>query len=840
MGLREVQVAALLHDIGKFYQRAGKAYNQKYKDLSENDYGRTGAHSKWSASYISGLGLGKTIEDIVLFHHNPEKARNKFLAKIVQKADHDSAKERTKTETKREVRKEPIISIFSKVKISEMNHPVEYYLPLVPLTSDLLKPQPTKKGVMEGWHLQQEYENLWSKFETESALFKGNINFNTLFFLIKKYTTLMPSAAFVDESDISLFDHSKSTAALATCLYQYSGGKEMEFSDAERYYLIVSGDIAGIQKFIYKISSPQEAQKGMSKRLRGRSFYINLINDAITTLIVEKLNLTYANILFSGGGHFVIIAHNTDITKKEIEEISDKVNKDFLRRYNGELYLTVSSEACSSQELKNFGKIIGEGIGFENLKKKKQKFVSMINEVFEDEREAPLFLCPVCGNEKEEEKKVCSQCEKHENIGNKVVNAEYMIKALSEQADLFQVHEFGVGYKFFKTSDAEKLIRYIKDLSDKVNYIEVLRINNTEFVDGSLVEFSNKSKNVSFGFSFIGNVAPFHRKKGVLYFDHLAKISKGSNKLGILKMDIDNLGKIFSKGLGDNATISRVSTLSSFLDLFFLGYINEIAKDYYILENVCEDCQDKVKPIRITFKEDEKEEQIMLYKEKTGKKVCEDCLKTKIPSIYIIYSGGDDLLVVGPYDDIINFSKSLRMKFKEWCCNNSDITLSGGIAITGPKFPIGRATSSANSLLDISKDKDKNLKLSMSNQDTGKDRITLFNETVRWDSSDDVPGFNDLFNFAIELENLIDNNKVSKGLIYSLLAMWHDTFKDEGMLSDKVRKEKKKYVPLLKYKLARTVKDKKLMEDLNRKLVINPGYMRWIKIPVSWVSLRMR
>ena len=74
--------------------------------------------------------------------------------------------------------------------------------------------------------------------------------------------------------------------------------------------------------------------------------------------------------------------------------------------------------------------------------------------------------------------------------------------------------------------------------------------------------------------------------------------------------------------------------------------------------------------------------------------------------------------------------------------------------------------------------------------------------------------------------------------------MWYDTFKDEAMLSDKVRKEKKKYVPLLKYKLARTVRGDKhmkdLMEDLNRKLVINPGYMPWIKIPVSWVSLRTR
>lgn len=34
-----------------------------------------------------------------------------------------------------------------------------------------------------------------------------------------------------------------------------------------------------------------------------------------------------------------------------------------------------------------------------------------------------------------------------------------------------------------------------------------------------------------------------------LYFEHLAKISNGANKLGVLKMDVDNLGLIFSEGL---------------------------------------------------------------------------------------------------------------------------------------------------------------------------------------------------------------------------------------------------------------------------------------------------
>jgi CRISPR-associated protein Csm1 len=66
-------------------------------------------------------------------------------------------------------------------------------------------------------------------------------------------------------------------------------------------------------------------------------------------------------------------------------------------------------------------------------------------------------------------------------------------------------------------------------------------------------------------------------------------------------MDVDNLGRIFSQGFNkmagkDNkkyvgkvkpgATISRVSSLSAYLDMFFSGIINEIAQNYRVFDEV--------------------------------------------------------------------------------------------------------------------------------------------------------------------------------------------------------------------------------------------------------------
>ncbi len=51
--------------------------------------------------------------------------------------------------------------------------------------------------------------------------------------------------------------------------------------------------IGRAREFIFKISSPQEAQSGMSKRLRGRSLYLTLLCDAIATHIAEELETVF-------------------------------------------------------------------------------------------------------------------------------------------------------------------------------------------------------------------------------------------------------------------------------------------------------------------------------------------------------------------------------------------------------------------------------------------------------------------------------------------------------------------------------------------------------------------
>ena len=57
-------------------------------------------------------------------------------------------------------------------------------------------------------------------------------------------------------------------------------------------------DISGIQSFIYTIG-----EKGALKGLRARSFYLEIMMEHIVDELLEKLSLSRANLIYTGGGH---------------------------------------------------------------------------------------------------------------------------------------------------------------------------------------------------------------------------------------------------------------------------------------------------------------------------------------------------------------------------------------------------------------------------------------------------------------------------------------------------------------------------------------------------------
>ncbi|MFQ6087615.1 MAG: type III-A CRISPR-associated protein Cas10/Csm1 [Candidatus Methanofastidiosia archaeon] len=846
--LNELQIASLLHDIGKFWWRKG--INVGEEDIDEWWDGERIKHQILTEKFIDSLEFPNEIrkelvKTLAVRHHDSDATpdifkvstildkRTRELARIICVADNISSGEREKELSKKT--KRPLHSIFVDIILNEKRKAKTYYYQPETLTMKL------EPRILDGdWkkeELYKNYEKLWESFYEEMKslpLDSLYSYFNTLLNLLKKYTQLIPSAGFKTKPNISLFDHLKTTCAIATCLYKY--WKEYRTSvqsSKTEYFLIISGDISGIQKFIYSVASPQEAQPGMAKRLRGRSFYLNILNESLAMLILRELKLPETNLLWCTGGHFLIIAPNTEKVEKKLKKIKERINMELLRKFRGNIYLTLGFGKFNPEELNKFNKVTEE-LNLKLTNEKKQKYSGELQKLFQEERDLPVEICIVCGTPfwKDKKERICKECENHEKIGKDIANAAWIIKSelngkSRKSENDFDLIEFEIGYKFLR--EEGKLLDSIGEIFEFSKTIKISKLNDTNFYPISKETLSKLGIPVVYGFSFIGNTVPFHRnQREVLNFDHLAQLSNGGNKIGILKMDVDNLGMVFSKGL-KNPSISRISTLSSFLELFFSGRINLLWKEMRVDEKreedyVCEECE-KEKGEEIELKlEDEKKLTVYIPKDD----VCESCLdNVKIPKTYITYSGGDDLLIVGSWDTTIKLAKKIREEFKEFVCHNPDINISAGIFLSNSKFPIGRSSLRANDLLEKSK--------------TGKkDKISVFGETVKWNTIDSEKGFNELFKFAIELERLVNKDNISKSFVYSLLWMWMNTFGNIKDLNLKVRQEKKKYVPYFKYKLARTVdrkKKRKIFDYLDEKGI---KYMPWIKIPVSWVSLRGR
>ena len=137
-------------------------------------------------------------------------------------------------------------------------------------------------------------------------------------------------------------------------------------------------------------------------------------------------------------------------------------------------------------------------------------------------------------------------------------------------------------------------------------------------------------------------------------FEEFAREAEGISRIGVLRADVDNLGQAIVSGFrnsknGDRyMTLSRTATLSRQLSLFFKYYIR------FILENG----------------------EYSLEGKNGGKK----------RQATIVYSGGDDVFIVGAWNDIIELSVDLRRKFEQY--TQGTLSISAGIGIYDFSYPI--------------------------------------------------------------------------------------------------------------------------------------------------------
>ncbi len=700
--MEEIVLAALLHDIGKFLQRRQSgSYKSPDKEnicpMDKNKNYYTHIHSLFTDGYLQKMnddGLfpenvnGERVQILASKHHLPATA----MQYIIAKADWlSSGCDRSSVEISENSNKyyeQPLRNIFDKISFGNTNDTKENFYALKQMNAENIFPDSITSLS------QTDYAKYFDRFHTDLKKLKNlkySLYIQTLNSILEHYLWCIPSST-IDEPDISLYDHLVTTAAFAATLYCYHKETNTLYDvnaikdDSDKKFLFVSGDISGIQSYLFDLRTSKNA----AKILRARSFEIQGLSEVVAYYILEQLGLPIFSRIMNAGGRFILLLPNTKSVKEKLRIIKQDLEQYCLEHYLGELTLNISDgvEVCGKElqitNSKQFFLNLTKDVQLAKEKKLSFALKSTENHILDNyysKFSSSQDLCVVCGKKPVEKQgdELCEDCLHLSLFGSKLPKAQFIF-----YSDVNVVKKSNYPYLQFPFN---KIIGIAEKEDDLPSNVFPYQINYFTPIFPTI---------------YTPYYIPTDNKGDVLTFEELADKSEGREHIAMFKADLDNLGAIFSIGIR-KLSISRYATLSRMLHMFFSAYVNHL-------------------------------------------------IKTNFSNIYTVFSGGDDLCVIGPWTDVLNFSKLLQKEFKRFAGNNETISISGGIALASKKLPVKNIAHNAEEYLDYSKSKDSK-----------KNKITLFGCAVSWNK------FETLIEKGNKLDDYLQKGNITTGFVYRLL-----------------------------------------------------------------------
>lgn len=480
--------------------------------------------------------------------------------------------------------------------------------------------------------------------------------------------------------------------------------------------LFIGGDLSGIQKFLYNISS-----KAAAVSLKGRSCYLQEYMDCVCKDLCSTIKTAGASVVkvrYCSGGKFYITTENTSPILSAIEEYSSLAQKDLWEKHMGKLGLSFATIPYNEHEDGKVDTLSGESQDPNQLWnlankqfsfKKGQKFKSLI---------------------------------------------------LSDYPSFFSPIHVGGTPKVCAVTGIES--------PDCVPF----EINNTDGSDNEQVFILPSVKE---------QIILGRQKRSCEGFKTFEEYANGTY-LGVLRMDIDGLGTRLSAGF---KSIDDYEVFSRRIDNFIKEDIKAIQQ-------------------RIDFKE----------------------------FLNIIYAGGDDLFVVGRWDKCIDFAECIHEEVDKLFASEG-LTMSGGIAIVKPKFPIAKAAEIAGEAESLAKQF----------RNGEKNAFHLLGKTISWNEE-----FKKVKEYRNEFYRLIQDKGMSKSLLHKIMLY--------ASISDNNKQKERRGIPQdfryiwhMSYFLTRFMnrynkeKDKDIRnfcKCLRDKEVTNDRNLELLSVAARWAELLIK
>ncbi len=683
-----------------------------------------------------------------------------------------------------------------------------YRYTLKPLSPEAIFPVPAKDcETGDKAAAQARYLELWNQFQTSlkaiPASHRANLplwldHFDSLWLA---FTHAIPSAtagiAGNVRPDVALYDHSRTTAALAVALWRFHADQGHDTADIKEQlraqwdrdragfeasrlawesekFLLIQGDFTGIQDFIF---AGGESQRQVARLLRGRSFHVSLLSELAALKVLETLDLPPTSQVMNAAGKFLIVAPNTTETVEKLRAVQTELDAWFLAHTWGQSGINLAWMPARADDFRH-----GQG---------ESPFRGLIKRLFEQLETAKLTRFGLCGTKPPPanysgflssfthgECKIDGRSPAHPDLDglselawdqvqtgkwlaseDRLLISRNRIQPLSDGQSLRQLRLPVFGYHVLFTG-AEEASGKFGGEAKSGNLQRAWDFSLPASADAPLWNgYARRAINAFvpkfgetnawetdryLGLEDLDDFEPHPHAPKTL--NHLARDDRrldenghwvGAEALMTLKGDIDNLGLIFQQGQA-RPTFARMAALSRQINAFFTVWLPWVCHNEF-------------------------------------------------PNTYTVFAGGDDFFLIGPWHSTIKLARRMRDEFARYVAHNPDIHFSAGLSMTKPGLPIRHLGQLAEEALDAA----KACLPSPTGRGAGgegaapaKNAVTCFGFAVPW------PQFEQLMTREESLGRLSDELKLSTGYLYGLLnltdmaadqtrsenALWHSRF----------------------------------------------------------------
>ncbi len=806
-----VALAALIHDVGKFSERARisldkdtiERHKHQYCPFNEKGGWHSHVHAAYTAMSIDILEqnfpeiIGEDVYPFVKWgdpnvddslinaaarHHRPETALQWIIATAdrvasgFEREEFERYNQAGEEESGKNHYQSRLLTLFEQVSVngtqdSLKRSQLKYRYPLKPLSADSIFPQlletcePTDNKTA-----QKEYKTLWDKFILAIADIPRSHQRMDLWLdhfdsLWQTFTHAIPSAtAGRVRPEVSLYDHSHTTAALAVALWRYHSDQKHDDTQIitglkdrsdwqEDKLLLIQGDLFGIQNFIF--SDGAQTSKKAAKLLRGRSFYVSLLSELAALKILETLHLPATSQIINAAGKFLIVAANTPETREQLKTIRDELNEWFLTASFGQTGIGIAWQSACCQQF----------VQSHDNSSARNGFSELIKKLFEQLESAKLQrfnLCsasgqmadPVFNSYLDSFDNELGSCPYNhylpaQNIGNESLHplsfdqikvGEYLSKyerIIISREDL-QHHTLSLplfGY-YISFSPAEEQsgrfgqavaadnIRRVWDISlpqgSETLFKGYARRNINSFVPlFSIDDVQHQEKYDDLDPQEQGGI----RSNAIKSFNHLACEDRqpsetdalkwqGQKALMTLKGDVDNLGSIFEAGLVQ-PTFAKMAAFSRQMNNFFAVALPQLCAQKY-------------------------------------------------PNTYTVFAGGDDFFLIGPWYSQQKLVQEMAKTFAHYVAQNPQIHFSAGLYQAKTGLPVPALAEHAEQALEQAK---SYCRSGSDKTQADKNAVTVYGRTMNWQD------YKQLVDCEQRLEELKQQYGLSGSYIYSLLQL---------------------------------------------------------------------